>query len=101
MTRSQVKYLLAMMLIGDGVLAVLRPHRDALTWSMGPAAWKALMRYLSDHPDTLRAIGATEIVMGFVLAVSHGTAEEQIAEAAAAMRAHSRSIARLEQPEVR
>jgi len=93
MTRSQLKYLMAMMLIGDGVLAVLRPYRDALTWSMGPAPWKALMRYLSDHPDTLRAIGATEIAMGFALVASNGTAEEQMAEAAAAMRARAKSVA--------
>lgn len=90
---TQVKYLTAMMLIGDGVLAMLRPHRDAMTWNMGPKAWKALMGYLSDHPDTLRAIGAAEVAMGFALIASNGTASEQMEEEAAAMRARVKSIA--------
>jgi hypothetical protein len=90
---TQLKYLTAMMLIGDGVLAMLRPHRDALTWSMGPAPWKALMQYLSDHPDVTRAIGASEVALGFALIASNGTAAEQMAEEAAAMRARIKTIA--------
>jgi len=90
---TQLKYLTAMMLIGDGVLAMLRPHRDAMTWHMGPEPWKALMRYLSDHPDTMRAIGASEVALGFALVASNGTAAEQLEEEAAAMRARIRSIA--------
>lgn len=90
---TQLKYLTAMMLIGDGVLAMLRPHRDARTWSMGPKPWKALMGYLSDHPDMLRVIGAAEVVAGFLLVAGEGTAAERMAEAAAAMRARVRTIA--------
>jgi hypothetical protein len=90
---TQLKYLTAMMLIGDGVMAMFRPYRDAQTWSMGPEAWKALMRYLSDHPDTMRAIGATEVAFGFALIASNGSAAEQLAEAEAAARARIRSIA--------
>jgi hypothetical protein len=90
---SQLKYLTAMMLIGDGVMAMLRPERDANAWSIGPAAWKAFMRYLSDHPETLRAIGAAEVAIGFALVASNGTVAEQMAEEAAAMRARIRSIA--------
>ena len=90
---TQLKYLGAMMLVGDGVLAMLRPQRDALTWNIGPEAWKALMRYLSDHPDALRAIGAAEVALGLALIASNGTAAEQMAEQAAVMRARIRSIA--------
>ncbi|HTV05247.1 MAG TPA: hypothetical protein VME86_07750 [Acidobacteriaceae bacterium] len=90
---TQLKYLTAMMLIGDGVLAMLRPYRDAMTWDMGPAAWKALMCYLSEHPDTLRAIGAAEVALGFALIASNGSAEEQQAEREAAARAQIKSIA--------
>lgn len=93
MNWTQLKYMTAMMLIGDGVLAMLRPHRDARTWSMGPQAWKALMGYLSDHPDMLRAIGAAEVAAGFLLVASKGTAEERMAEQAAAMRARIQTIA--------
>ena len=90
---TQVKYLTAMMLIGDGVLAMLRPHRDANAWSMGPKIWKDLMGYLSDHPDTLRAIGAAEVAFGFALVASDGSAQERLEEEAAAMRARIRTIA--------
>lgn len=89
----QIKYLLAMMLIGDGVMAMLRPYRDAMTWNMGPKPWKELMRYLSEHPETLRAIGATEVALGLALVASSGSAEEQQEEAAAATRARVKSIA--------
>lgn len=90
---TQVKYLTAMMLIGDGVMALLRPHRDALAWSVGPQVWKDLMQYLSEHPDLLRAIGAAEIAAGFALVASNGTAEERLAERADALRARVRNIA--------
>jgi len=90
---AQLKYLTAMLFIGDGVLAMLRPYRDAMTWDMGPKSWKALMRYLSDHPDTLRAIGAAEVALGFALIASEGSAAEQLAEREAAARARIINIA--------
>ena len=93
MSWSQLKYLTAIVLIGDGILAMLRPHRDAYAWSMGPAAWKALMQYLSDHPEMLRAIGAAEVAFGFALIASRGTVAEQVAKEAATLRAQIASIA--------
>ncbi|HEX5233961.1 MAG TPA: hypothetical protein VFW25_01380 [Silvibacterium sp.] len=92
MNWTQLKYLTAMMLIGDGVLAMLRPHRDARTWSMGPRFWKDLMAYLSDHPDMLRCIGAAEVAVGFTLVASHGSAQERLEEETAARHARIRSI---------
>jgi hypothetical protein len=90
---AQLKYLTAMMLIGDGVLAMLRPYRDAMTWDIGPKSWRAMMHYLSDHPDTLRAIGAAEVALGFALIASDGSAAEQLAEKEAAARARVQNIA--------
>jgi hypothetical protein len=90
---TQIKYLTAMMMIGDGVVAMLRPHRDAMTWNVGPEAWRALMRYFSDHPETLRAIGAAEVALGFALIASDGSAAEQLEEKEAAARARIKSIA--------
>lgn len=90
---TQLKYLTAMMLIGDGVLAMLRPEREARAWEVGPKVWKDLMEYLADHPEVTRAIGAAEVAVGFALIASSGTAAEQMAEEAAAMRARIRNIA--------
>lgn len=93
MSWTQLKYLIAMMLIGDGVLAILRPYRDARAWSMGPQFWKDLMAYLSDHPDMLRCIGVAEVALGLTLVASNGSAQEQLGEEMAARRAHIRTIA--------
>lgn len=93
MNWTQLKYLAAMMLIGDGVMALFRPQRCAETWNMGPKPWKNLMRYLSDHPDVTRAIGAAEAAIGVALVASNGTAAEYSAEEAAALRARIKTIA--------
>lgn len=93
MNWTQLKYLTAMMLIGDGVMALLRPQRDARAWSMGPRSWKSLMAYLSEHPELLRAIGAAEIAVGMVVVAGCGTASERASEETAAMRAKIQSIA--------
>lgn len=90
---SQLRYLTAIVLLGDGILAMLRPHRDAHAWSMGPQAWKDLMQYLSDHPEMLRAIGVAEVAFGFALIASRGTAAEELAKAEAGVRANFTSIA--------
>jgi len=62
--RKRWKHFAAMALIGDGVMAVVQPHRDAAAWSTGPAPWRALMKGLHDRPMLTRAIGAAQIVGG-------------------------------------
>ncbi len=54
----------AMILIGDGVMAVVRPSRDARAWKKGPRPWRDLMRTLSENPNLTRAIGAAQIAGG-------------------------------------
>lgn len=88
----QLKYLTAIVLIGDGILAMLRPHRDAYAWSMGPEAWKKLMQYLSDHPEMLRAIGTAEVALGFALIASRGSTSEQLAKGPSSLHAQIASI---------
>jgi len=58
------KHFAAMALIGDGVMAVVRPQRDADAWEAGPDAWKRFMRELRERPTLTRAIGAAQIVGG-------------------------------------
>ena len=90
---SQLKYLTAIVLIGDGIIAMLRPHRDTHAWSIGPLVWKDLMIYLSDHPDMLRAIGVAEVAFGFAMIASRGTAAEELAKVRTGVRANLSSIA--------
>jgi len=53
-----------MALIGDGVMAVINPRRDAHAWRVGPKPWKNLMHKLHEHPDLTRAIGLVQIAVG-------------------------------------
>jgi hypothetical protein len=58
------KHFAAMALIGDGVMAVVHPQRDALAWKAGPKSWQSLMQKLHERPVLTRAVGAVQIVGG-------------------------------------
>ena len=58
------KHFAAMALIGDGVMAILRPQYDAAAWTGGPKAWSSLMKGLRKRPGLTRAIGAAQVVGG-------------------------------------
>ena len=53
-----------MVLIGDGVMALVRPERDAEAWKTGPEPWRKLMRALAKRPVLTRAIGVAQIAGG-------------------------------------
>ena len=54
----------AMALIGDGVMAVLRPAYDAQAWKAGPQPWQRLMRACRKRPGLTRALGVVQIAAG-------------------------------------
>lgn len=58
------KHFTAMAIIGDGVMAVVHPRRDAQAWKYGPRPWQRLMQSLHDHPLLTRAIGTAQIAGG-------------------------------------
>ena len=58
------RHFAAMALIGDGVMAVIRPERDAEAWEIGPLAWRQLMRRLQRNPALTRAVGAAQVLGG-------------------------------------
>jgi hypothetical protein len=55
------RHFAAMALIGDGVMALVCPRRDAAAWAAGPHWWRSLMKSLHEHPTLTRAIGAAQI----------------------------------------
>ncbi len=64
------KHFAAMVLIGDGVMALTRPRQDAAVWATGgPLSWRRLMRRLEDRPMLTRAIGAAQIAAGICWAL--------------------------------
>jgi len=58
------KHFAAMALIGDGVMAVVRPEVDAEAWKAGPRVWQQFMQKLRERPGLTRVIGAAQIVGG-------------------------------------
>jgi hypothetical protein len=60
--------LFGLILIGDGLMGLLRPRRHSLLWHVGPQLAKAVTEELADHPQTARAIYATELAAGVILA---------------------------------
>ncbi|MHB1022628.1 MAG: hypothetical protein ACYC46_14275 [Acidobacteriaceae bacterium] len=71
MKDTRWQHFVAMALIGDGVLAVLRPERDAEAWADGPAPWKSLMHGLQDRPNLTRLIGIAQIIGGVWWVLEH------------------------------
>jgi hypothetical protein len=57
-----------LILIGDGLMGLLRPRRHSLLWHFGPELAKAVTEELAEHPKTSRAIYAAELAAGIALA---------------------------------
>ena len=53
-----------MVLIGDGVMALVHPSKDARAWRKGPRLWRSLMEALAQRPGLTRAIGAAQVIGG-------------------------------------
>jgi hypothetical protein len=64
LTSNRWKHFTAMVLIGDGVMALVRPHHDASAWARGPRPWRKLMRELNRRPGLTRLIGVAQIAGG-------------------------------------
>jgi hypothetical protein len=60
--------LFGLILIGDGLMGLLRPRRHSLLWHFGPQLAKAVTEELADHPKTARSIYAAELAVGVALA---------------------------------
>ena len=65
---KRVLELCGLILIGDGLMGLLRPRRHSLLWHFGPQLAKAVTEELADHPKTARAIYAAELAVGVAIA---------------------------------
>jgi hypothetical protein len=59
---------LAMIAIGDGVLALLEPRRHLALWRDGPRVWRKAMMPFARRPRITRLVGAGAVVLGLWLA---------------------------------
>jgi hypothetical protein len=62
--RSRIKEVGAMMMVGDGVLALLEPRRHVDLWVEGPKLWRKTMMPFVKRPGITRILGAMELGMG-------------------------------------
>ena len=67
-TKARWLELLAVTMIGDGVLGVVQPHRHVALWRRGPAAWRAMFDIFAERPALTRCFGAAETAFGLWLA---------------------------------
>lgn len=60
--------MLAMLMIGDGLLALAWPQRHVFIWRRGPRAWRRVADYFQARPGLTAWLGAAEAVAGLWLA---------------------------------
>lgn len=71
----RLKSLLAVAMVGEGVVVALIPRRYARLWLVGPPPLRRLDAWLIDHPNTSRLLGGVEAGLGLLLAMRQRPAE--------------------------
>ena len=62
--------LMAMLAVGDGVIALAAPRRHSLLWRFGPEGYKRAMEAFAERPALTRLLAAVEVGLGLWLALS-------------------------------
>ena len=68
MKSEQMKELIAVLAIGDGVVAFVQPERHSLLWRLGPKPFREAMEVFAENPKFTRLLGAAEAGLGIWLA---------------------------------
>jgi len=58
----------AFLLIGDGIMGLIKPRWHSLLWRFGPQLVRAATEELADHPQAARAVYFAEAAIGVLLA---------------------------------
>jgi len=59
---------LAILMIGDGLLAATQPRRHVLLWQSGPRLWRNSIRPFIRNPGLTRLLGVVGLGLGLWLA---------------------------------
>lgn len=65
----RIKELVAIAVIGDGVVGLLAPRRHSLLWKFGPEGYQEALRWFAEHPGVVRLLAAAELGGGIWLAL--------------------------------
>jgi hypothetical protein len=66
---KRIMELLAMLLVGDGVIAVVAPRRHSHLWKFGPEGYRRAVEAFAERPDLTRLLAAAEVGLGLWLAL--------------------------------
>ncbi|MEP7343279.1 MAG: hypothetical protein ABI977_36485 [Acidobacteriota bacterium] len=61
---KRLKELLALWMVGEGIIGSLRPERYMRLWRFGPKAYRKFIDALTDHPNATRMVCAAEAGIG-------------------------------------
>ena len=64
MVSRRVQELMAILLIGDGVVALLQPQRHVRLWTFGPASYRGFMQAFVQRPGMTQLLSAIELGLG-------------------------------------
>ena len=67
--RRRLLETLAILLVGDAVLELLRPREHSLLWEAGPAPARRATRFFADRPHLMRLLGSAQLALGLWLAL--------------------------------
>ena len=65
---KKILEVVAIILIGDGLLSAIRPTGHVALWRNGPQGYRDLMDKFLERPTLTRAAGAVELGLGLWLA---------------------------------
>lgn len=65
----RIKELVAIAVIGDGVVGLLAPRRHSLLWKFGPEGYQEVLRWFAGRPGLVRLLAAAELGGGIWLAL--------------------------------
>ena len=68
MGMRRIAEVVAMLMIGEGVLTLVAPRRHSLLWEFGPEGYKRAIEAFAEHPTLTRLVAAAEAGLGLWLA---------------------------------
>lgn len=69
MWTKRIKELIAISVIGDGVLTLIAPSKHYLLWLVGPEGVRKVVGWFAENPAYTRLIGIAELGFGVWLGV--------------------------------
>jgi hypothetical protein len=65
---KRIKEVMAVLLIGDGVISILEPKRHSKLWAKGPVVYRKAMKPFTRDPVVVQLVGLGLVGVGFWLA---------------------------------